>query len=85
MKECRLSDGWGGGGAFPSLSADILGGGLIWGTTPVCRAGPILTHVKREGSRFDKSYSHMKTEWISRLNFFSRGSSYGPNPTDAAA
>lgn len=26
----------------------------------------------------DKSYSHMKTEWISRLNFFSRGYAYGP-------
>lgn len=55
----------------------LRGGGLIWGRTPVCRARPMLTHVKRKRQQVDKSYSHMKTEWISRLNFFSRGYAYG--------
>lgn len=40
-----------GGARSPSITADVPGGGLIWGRTPACRAGPILTHVKRKGSR----------------------------------
>lgn len=48
MKECKLTDGGRCGRvcAFFSINADILGGGLIWGRTPVFRAGSILTHVK---------------------------------------
>lgn len=40
--------------------------------------GPILTHVKRKRQQVDKCYSHMKTEWISRLNVFSGGWADGP-------
>lgn len=40
------------------------------------RANPDPCQAKRQ--QVDKSYSHMKTEWISRLNLFSRGYAYGP-------
>lgn len=40
------------------------------------RASADPCQAKRQ--QVDKSYSHMKTEWISRLNFFSRSSAYRP-------
>lgn len=75
VKECRLSDGGRCEGvcAFPCITVDILGGGLILGKTP--RLSPDPCQAKSQ--QVDKCYSHMKTEWISRLNFLSRGHAYG--------
>lgn len=72
VKECRLRDGGRCGGvcALPSITADILGGGLMGQDSCVqSLADSDPCQAKRQ--QVDKSYSHMKTEWISRLNLFS--------------
>lgn len=60
------------------LSPPLLGGGPDMGQDSCVQspANPDPCQAKRQ--QVDKSYSHMKTEWISRLNFFSRGYAYGP-------
>lgn len=60
------------------ISPPLLGGGPDMGQDSCVQSRPSHDLCQAKRQQVDKSYSHMKTEWISRLNFFNRGHAYGP-------
>lgn len=66
-----------GGACVPLHYCGRTGRGSDMGQGPCVQSRANSDPCQAKRQQVDKSYSHMKTEWISRLNFFSRGYAYG--------